>query len=478
MQRTSLVAVTCVLALALGAGAAPALPHPAAPASFAAPPYAAARSTPVEDPYYPAHGDPGVDTLHYGLDLRWAPRTRVLSGTAKIALRVTRATSSVQLDLGAPLRVLRVTLDGRRARFTHPGNVVRVHRKGLHADSRHRLVITYRGTPRPVHAPTTRSDFERLGWTIRPNGTVWTMQEPFGAFTWYPVNDQPSDKAYYDFRIDVPARWVGIANGRMVNRHTVKGRTVTRWHLASPAASYLTTIAIGDYRRFADTGPHGLPLTYWLPKGSPASWLRILRRMPHMLRWLEAELGPYPFDRAGAVVVPSRSAMETQTLVTMGSGAFTRSDRVAVVLHELAHQWYGDTVTPTTWKDLWLNEAFAMYIQARWESEHGGTRMARWVDYWTSNDQAYRDSDGPPGAWRRDRFGETCVYYCGALVLHKLRHRIGPETFNRALRAWPQRHRSGNASRASYIRWLGRFSHRHVGPWLNHVLDARNSPFD
>ncbi len=481
MRRTATIATTCALVLTMGAGSAPAARHPGAPDTqhaLAAPPYPAARSTPVEDPYYPKHGDPRVDTLHYGLDLRWLLRTRTLSGTATIALRITRATGVVQLDLGAPLQVTRVTLDGRRARYTHPGNVVRIYRSGLRADSRHRLVIRYRGTPHPVHAPTTRSDFERTGWTIRPNGTVWTMQEPFGAFTWYPVNDQPSDKAYYDFRIDVPGRWVGIANGKLTSRHTRKGRTVTRWHLASPTASYLTTIAIGDYQRYRDTGPHGLPMAYWLPKGSPDRWLHILRRMPHMLHWLEAKLGPYPFDRAGAVVVPSQSAMETQTLVTMGSGAFKRSDRVAVVLHELAHQWYGDSVTPTTWPDLWLNEAFAMYIQALWESQHGGPSMADQTLFWTWNDQYSRSGDGPPGAWHRDQFGANCVYTCGALVLYKLRHRIGPDTFAHALRAWPQRHRFASASRDSYIAWLDRFSHHRTGPWLKRVLDAENSPFD
>jgi aminopeptidase N len=120
-----------------------------------------------------------------------------------------------------------VTLDGRRVGFTHPGNLLRVSTGELAADSRHTLVVVYRGTPRAVRAPAERSDVARVGWRTTRNGSVWTMQEPWGALTWYPVNDHPSDKAFYDATIDVPARWVGVFNGTLVKRRTVDRRTVT-----------------------------------------------------------------------------------------------------------------------------------------------------------------------------------------------------------------------------------------------------------
>ena len=143
-------------------------------------------------------------------------------------------------------------------------------------------------------------------------------------------------------------------------------------HLGSPASSYLTTIAIGPYRKVDDVGPHGLPLTYWVPREGP-SYLRTFRKSPLLLEWLESKLGPYPFRRAGVVVVPSESAMETQTLVTFGTGRlWWPPDARGVLLHEYAHQWYGDTVTPRDWRDMWLNEGFAMYLQIRFDASHGG----------------------------------------------------------------------------------------------------------
>jgi aminopeptidase N len=435
-------------------------------------------STPVEDPYYPSHGDPGVDALHYGLDLRWSRATRVLHGTARITLRVTSDTDRVTLDLGKPLTVAAVSLDGAGVSWTRSGNHLLVDTPPLVAGTRHHLTVVYHGTPHPVTAPTSRSDLPYVGWHTTGTGAVWTMQEPFGAFTWYPVNDQPSDKAFYDARIDVPGDWVGIFNGRLVHRRTTAGRTVTLWHLGSPAASYLTTIAIGDYRGYRDTGPHGLPIRYWVHRGD-TSTLSELRRTPGMIRWLERRLGPYPFSRIGTVVVPSLSGMETQTLVTMGGKLLRdypprefRSD----LLHEYAHQWYGDTVTPDNWPDLWLNESFAMYTQFRWEVSQGWRTMADVRDELDSLDAQLRAEDGPPGAYFPQDFADTCVYYCGARMLDRLRSKLGAATFDSAWRAWPQRHRWASVDRGDYISWLDYRTGRSLDSFFTTWLTSPTSP--
>jgi aminopeptidase N len=487
MRRSLLVAVstlgTALMSTALlgttlpgtaGAGSATAATPSPAPAP--APAYGAARSTPREDPYYPAQGDPSVDALHYGLALRWAPRTRTLAGSARITFRSPVAQSRVRLDLGRPLRVRRVALDGRRVRFAHPGKDLVVATGALAAGSRHRLDVSYRGHPRSVAAPTHRGDIPHLGWTTTRRGEVWTMQEPFGAYTWYPVNDQPADKAFYDVRISVPRGMVGISGGRLVSRRTSAGRTVTRWHLASPASSYLTTIAIGDYVRHTDRGPHRLPISYWLPRRNQKA-LPELRRTPAMIRWLESKLGRYPFDRIGAVVVPSDSAMETQTLVTMGGRLmFDRRTFRADLLHEYAHQWYGDTVTPDNWTDLWLNESFAMYTQIRWEVARGYATMAQWRRLLTEEDQRLRASDGPPGAYHRREFGELCVYYCGALMLDRLRAQLGDQLFGAVWRGWPQQHRFASVDRADYLAWLTARTGRDLGPFVSRWLTSPTTP--
>lgn len=472
-MRRPLTLAASVLAAALLAATV------AAPAGAAAP-YAGAVSHPREDPYYPSKGDPSVDALHYTLALRWAPKHRRLRGTATITFRAPRAESRVQLDLGDPLRVHAVTLDGRAVGHSHPGkNLVVDAGRTLAANSRHVLRVVYHGHPRGVAAPTTRSDIPHVGWTTTRSGAVWTMQEPFGAFTWFPVNDQPSDKAFYDVTITAPKRWVGIFNGRLVSRRTTAKHTVTRWHLASPASSYLTTIAIGDYVRVRDTGPHGLPITYWVPRGSSPRLLSELRRTPNMIRWLEHRLGRYPFDRIGTVVVPSNSAMETQTLVTMGGRLLTRYGAWAFrtdLLHEYSHQWYGDTVTPDTWPDLWLNESFAMYTQLRWEVAHSGETMADWRRFLRATDQDSRDEDGPPGAYHPQQFGEVCVYYCGALMLDRLHSLLGDAQFGSVWRAWPQQHRFRSVSRATYVSWVSARTGRDLRPFFDRWLDSPTSP--
>jgi aminopeptidase N len=461
------------LALALLVGSASSAPGSRA---LTLPRYSGALSHPREDPYYPTKGDPRVDALHYRLDLRWAPKSRVLTGTATIRLRVTRDVKRLRLDLGDPLAVGVVRLDGESVPARHPGKNLVIYTGPLAKDSRHTVRVAYSGHPEPVKAPVSRGDFSTVGWTTTTTGDAWTMQEPFGAFTWYPVNDHPSDKAYYDVRIQTPQRDVGIFNGHLTSRRTLHGRTVTRWHLGSPAASYLTTIAIGDYRRYRDTGPHGLPITYWVERHD-RDLLPWLRRTPSMIRWLEGRLGPYPFAQIGTVVVPSESAMETQTLVTMGQGlGASRELFVTDLLHEYSHQWYGDSVTPNNWKDLWLNEGFAMYLQIRYEVDKGYTTMQSWRRTLRATDQSLRNEYGPPGEYFRHDFASTNVYYCVAYMLDRLHSKLGNRMFDRVLRQWPQRHHDTNADRGEWIAWLNRVTGRHLRSFVVAWLTSKHTP--
>lgn len=446
----------------------------AGPATAA--PLSEGRSTPVEDTYYPDKGDPGVDVLHYGLNLTWLPRSRMLRGVARVTLRATANDRNFQLDLGDPLRVRSVHVDGRRSKFTHRGKTLRVNRR-VERNHRYRVRVAYHGTPRPVKAPTTRPDMPRVGWTTTRSGQVWTMQEPFGAFTWYPSNDQPSDKALYDVRISAPGRWVGVSNGQLRSRRYAKGRTRTHWRLDQPAATYLTTIAIGPYARHRQTGPHGLPMTYWVPRNQPRL-VRALTRTPAAMRFLERRLGRYPFDRVGVVLVPSESAMETQEMITLGIGNFEYGDGAVrdVMVHELAHHWYGDTVTPRDWRDVWMNEGMATYLEARWTVAQGDSTWRGWQRYWRQWDQRYRNRYGPPGAYDRDQFAEINVYYCSALMFDELRQLVGDRTFNRIVRQWPRAHRDSSQSRGSYVAWLSDQTGRDLRPFFEKWLMSRRSP--
>lgn len=276
-----------------------------------------ALSSPVEDSIYPEAGDPRVDALHYDLDLTWQPIDVRLKGTANITFRAARTARRFQLDLARPLNVKTVTLDGNPVDFAHPGKNLLV-RAPITADRRYEVAVTYSGKPGPVPAPTTRSDFSTTGLTVTDAGEVWTMQEPFGAYTWYPVNDQPADKALYDITIHAPAPWTGIANGQLVELTRTDEVTTTSWQLTEPASSYLITLAIGDYAHSSNTTSSGLRIDYWTPRGMVQGVGR-LKSAAASVDWIESKLGPYPFDSLGMVVTDSVSAMETQTLLTLGN---------------------------------------------------------------------------------------------------------------------------------------------------------------
>jgi aminopeptidase N len=237
------------------------------------------------------------------------------------------------------------------------------------------------------------------------------------------------------------------------------------------------TLAVGPYRLHRQTGPHGLPLTYWVPRSRP-ELLKPLLRTPAAMRWLEQRLGRYPFDRAGVVVTPSDSAMETQTLVTFGAKNYRYGNRYVrqTVVHEMAHQWYGDTVTPRDWRDLWMNEGMATYQDTRWAVDQGWTTWRHWQRQWTRDDKLWRDIYGPPGAYHRHEFGSINVYYCTALMWDRLRTKVGTAQFNRLVRAWPLRHRDTNQSRANMVHWFEKRTGRELSGFFHKWLTSKKSP--
>jgi aminopeptidase N len=436
------------------------------------PSYERAESQPVEDSYYPDQGDPGVDTLHYDLDLTWDPDTSTLTGVAEITLRATEDADRVQLDLLDALGVERVIVDGADVVFSQEHNHLVVEQP-VAADERYTLQVSYAGTPAPVPAPTTRRDLPSLGMNVTSTGQLWTMQEPFGAFTWYPVNDQPSDKAYYDFTVRVPQEWVGVANGELESRTVEDGHTVTTWHLSHPASSYLTTLAVGDFVETKDVSASGVPISYWTPRGDSRA-LRAVRRAPEILTWNEQHLGPYPFDSLGFLIVDSDSGMETQTMITLGNTAYARS--APVIQHEMAHHWYGDVVSPTDWRDVWMNEGMATFLQGAYEADGEGISIDAMLDTWVDRERQARLESGPPGAYDAGEFGSGNVYVGPALMWNELRHNVGDAEFWRLVKEWPTVHADGNATREQYFDWIEAETGHELSAFLDDWIMGATTP--
>jgi len=291
--------------------------------------------------------------------------------------------------------------------------------------------------------------------------------------TWYAVNDQPSDKATYSFRITAPSPAVGVANGELVSRLERNGETVTSWELSSPASSYLVTIAIGDFTMTEAESASGLPMSYWTPAGQPQLIDR-MREAPAAIDWLEEKLGPFPFDSLGYLVVDSSSGMETQTMITLGDTRYATSPEV--LLHEAAHQWYGDLVTPTDWRDVWMNEGMAMYLQGVWMAEDRGTPLEDLMAEWATYDPRLRSESGPPADYHPDDFGAANVYYIPAVMWDTLRQRIGDEEFWRLVREWPAANAFGNAGYDDITAWWSEQTGEDLSGFFDEWLLSEKTP--
>jgi len=409
-----------------------------------------ALSEPVEDSVYPDVGDPSIDSLHYDLQLTWKPDNRTLEGITGLTFRSTEDSDHVQLDLIPQLRVESVQVDGADAEFEHLGKDLSI-AGDFAEDERHLLTIAYAGTPMPVDAPTTRSDFTTLGFTIAADKSAWTMQEPFGAYSWFPANDQPSDKAFYDFTLTTPSPFVGVANGVLTSREERDGNTVTQWHLDSRTSTYLVTVAFGDYEMTEDESPSGVPISYWVPRSTP-EYADNLAYTPQALDWVESKLGPYPWSSLGVVLVDSRSGMETQTMITLGTTDYATARDT--IVHEIVHQWYGDKVTPNDWRDVWMNEGMTMYLQFVYQSETFEVPLRKILKAAAPYERESRRVNGPPADYDPGTFGEINIYYGPALMWDQIRRRVGEEKFWDMVRAWPSYDEDGTVNRDDYLPWV------------------------
>lgn len=467
-RRAALVACAGVLALPLVADGA---------AVSADPDPATSLSTPRRDPYYPRVGSPVVDALHYDLDLTWRRAQRRLVGHETLTFRAAQSADTFALDLGASMTVTAVEVDGVAVDFRRPDHDLIVEQPVV-ADATRTVTIDYDGPPQPVKAPSVRSDVETVGFHTTRTGRVWAMQEPYGAFTWYAVDDQPADKATYDISITAPAGWKGVSGGVLTGTETGgDGRVTTHWHLGSPTASYLTTIAIGPYRHRTVPGTDTVPrIDIWALAGDIGRLTRTYAKAGEALAWLERRLGPYPFDSLGILTVTgSTSAMETQTMVTIGDTPYATSPDV--ILHEFSHQWYGDLMTPSVWSDVWMNEGMATYLQAVWSStQPGGTSMKRTLRDWASYDGQLRAESGAPAAFYRRHFGSSNVYYCAALMWARLRERLGSPLFWRLVREWPRSQSYGNGDYASITAWWSEQSGQDLSAFFRRWLLSTRSP--
>ncbi|MFF5158954.1 M1 family metallopeptidase [Streptomyces sp. NPDC000348] len=408
----------------------------------------------VGDPYFPKAGNGGYDVGHYALDLAYDPRGHRLTGTATITARATEDLSALNLDLQG-LDVEEVAVDGAAARWSRAGQELTVRPREA-VDGAFRVTVRYAGTPVTLTDP----DGSEEGWLRTADGAL-ALGEPVGSMTWFPGNHHPSDKATYALAVTLPEGWRAVSNGEPAGEERKGDRTTYRWRTGEPMASYLATLAIGRYdvRRTA-TGD-GLPVYTAVDPEQAGASRAVLARIPEVLAWAERTFGPYPFSSAGAIV--ERPGDAGYALETQNRPVFPGAPDTGLLVHEIAHQWYGNSVTPKTWRDMWLNEGFATYAQWLWEEDHGGDTAQRTFDSLYAGGY-FPDAETNEALWSfppaeppdAAHVSATPVYWRGAMVLHKVRRTVGDDAFRSLLRGWAREHRHGNADTGDFTAYVER----------------------
>jgi aminopeptidase N len=427
------------------------------------------------DAYYPAYGNGGYDVGHYDLRLRYQPETDRLTGTATLLATATQDLSRFNLDFA--LEVSEVRVNGRKAAFEATGDhELEVTPARPVADGeRLTVVVRYAGTP---------SEVEVHGWTSwhrTPDGGV-ASNEPESAWWWFPSNDHPTDKATYDVSVEVPDGHQAISNGVLVSQTPRAGWTRFAWRSDRPQASYLATLAVGRFDVETDTTANGLPVltAYSKDLGADAGAARAsLGRTAEVTEWLEGYAGPYPFSALGGYVPNTDTgfALETQTRPFYSPRQFASGSNVSLVVHEMAHQWYGNSVSVHRWKDIWLNEGFATYAQWLWSEHAGEASAAELADYaWSSRpagDAFWTVAPGDPGP---DNQFHRAVYDRGAMALHALREKVGDKDFFTMLKGWPELHEGGDATVAQFVAYAEKVHGKQLDALFDTWLYGKKRP--
>ncbi|MEV4346053.1 M1 family metallopeptidase [Actinoplanes sp. NPDC049596] len=466
MRRAGVVLAVVLLA-ASGCSGDDGKPAPAA-SSFAA------GADGAGDPYFPKYGNGGYDVAGYDLKVKFDPKTDELTGTATITATATQDLSAFNLDL-SKLAVSDVTVDGEKATSSAAGAELTIKpADGIARGREFTTVIRYGGKPSRL-ANATLGDG---GWLETPTGAI-ALGQPESASTWYPVNDHPSDKATWRLEMTVPSGLEAISNGVQGATKDAGGWTTWTWSESSPMASYLSYVVIGQYR--ITKGTHGgkpmiTAIADSLPANGPAA--ESIAKTGEITDFLATKFGPYPFDANGGVVVDEQRigyALETQTRPVYGPSFFAGGENDTVVAHELAHQWFGDSVALDRWQDIWLNEGFATYAEWLWD-EHEQVQTVEqafddtYENYgWTQTPE----TTGDPGANRI--FGDA-VYQRGGMTVYALRKTIGDAAFDKLLKQWTSLHRDGNATTDDMIALAEQVSGKQLDDFFQKWLFDKAKP--
>ncbi|MFI6870397.1 M1 family metallopeptidase [Nocardia sp. NPDC050406] len=446
------------LALVAAAAVAPAQAQPSDPL---------VGSPGLGDPYYPLDGNGGYDATHYDVAISYDPPTHHLIGAARLDVVATQALRTFNLDYAGPA-VTKVTVNNLPAWFERTDE--------------HELVITpllplLPGLPFSVQVEYAGAppEGEDTGWFNSPSGGAFVAGEPHSATTWYPLNDTPLDKATFTLRATVPQEWEVMSNGLKTEDTLANGQRTVVWESRQPVIGYLTTIAIEKFEFLEQRRANGMPLlSAFAPDALAAKENE--QRLPEILDLSEELYGPYPFDAAGGIYVDTELefSLETQT-----RPIYAPWTDLQTVVHEIAHQWWGDSMSVKQWSDICLNECFASYTAdylwpERKEGKDVDALYRETLTEFHGNPKFWRVKLQDPGVGREF----TSVYYRGPLFLHALRRTMGDDAFFPAIRDFVSAHRYGNASMPEFREFMRTRTPHDLTGFFAAWLDTEEPPAD
>ncbi len=389
-----------------------------------------------------------IDVEQYEINLQIEPETRQISGSVSVMFYAeTGLTDTVELDFSG-LTIDSIYHENIVTTYTRAANVLAIKlQSGIAAGDTSSVTVFYRGSP-------------QRGIYFRQNEAgevvVYSHNEPYDARFWIPCKDNPADKALMNMTVHLPPGYQVLSNGLLSGVSSGPLGTVFVWRETYPIATYLISLAAAPYRLVESTyqDTEGtVPLQYYVYDGDQDRAGNALAVTVEMMQFFGDYISAYPFrkEKYAMSAVPFReaAAMENQTATTMRDNII---DNQEIIAHELAHQWWGDAVSPQSFAHIWLNEGFATYFDALF-TEHRYGRLAfeqRMQDFsgniYTDGSLDYPILNPPP----QYLFGRA-VYYKGAWVLHMLRNMVGDQTFREICRRYYQVHLYKNAITEDFI---------------------------
>ncbi len=452
---------------------------PAKPAATSTPipspmPAAVKGAPGIGDPYYPTLGNGGYDVQNYTISMDVDPAANTVTASTTITANATEFLSSFNLDFHG-LTIDSVTVNDVDAKYSRNGDELTITPAApLQENKSFTAVVQYHGTPETI----TSGGLSGMGWNHAESGAINVWGEPDAASTWFPSNNHPRDKATYRFEVTVPDPWVVAATGTLQETKPNEGKTTYIWEMNKPMATYLASIDIDQYKLSTQKGPAGINIRNYFPKDLPLSYRGQFMAIPDMIDFFDKFFGPYPFSEYGVVVAAkdglctnSPVSLEAQTLTVHCPTDFMTS--AVVIAHELAHQWFGDSVSLENWQDIWLKEGFATYASWLWLSKNDPATLKQ-----IATDNATHFSDTPysvaepsPANLYTDE-----SYTGGALVLYALQQEVGDETFFKILQTYAKKYQYGNASTENFIAVAEEVSGKDLSSFFETWLFSKQLP--